>query len=174
VADYEELVNILRNCVQSANGLNIQAADAIEELCREKKRLEDKTIELQAIADHYEAASQEWFQTACEYKNAAPKWISVDERLPESGTHVLVCCRVKWLGGGGHSYVCDAFHSDSKTIPCSYNDDIDMEYDEEKDEYYFPEGWWEVIKNWDEYSCVAIADFVTHWMPLPEPPKEDA
>ena len=98
------------------------------------------------------------------------KWISVEERLPESGTHVLVCCRVKWLVGGGHSYVCDAFHSDPKTIPCSYSDDIDMEYDEKTDEYYFPEGWWEVIKNWDEYACVAIADLVTYWMPLPEPP----
>ena len=103
---------------------------------------------------------------------AKPRWIPVTERLPESGLHVLAACRVKWLGGGGRSYVCDAFYTAPKTEVCSYSDDIDMEYDEETDEYYMPEGWWEVIKNWDDYSCVAIGDFVTHWMPLPQPPKE--
>ena len=102
-----------------------------------------------------------------------PQWISAKDRLPESGTHVLVCCEIHGGLGGRHHYVCDAFHTDAKSIPCSYADDIDSEYDEETDEYYFPVGWWEVIKNWDDYSCVAIEDFVTHWMPLPEPPKEE-
>ena len=27
------------------------------------------------------------------------------------------------------------------------------------------------VNNWDEYSSIAIDDTVTHWMPLPEPPK---
>ena len=103
---------------------------------------------------------------------AAPRWVRCEEELPKSGTHVLVCCEVRGIGGHKSRYVCDGFHTDSKSIPCRYDDDIDSEYDEETDEYYFPEGWWEVIKNWDDYSCVAISDFVTHWMPLPEPPKE--
>ena len=101
------------------------------------------------------------------------RWISVKERLPESGVHVLACCRVKWVGGGGRTYVCAAFHSEPKKETCCYSDNIDMEYDEETDEYYLPEGWWEAINNWDDYSFVAIGDFVTHWMPLPEPPKEE-
>ena len=104
----------------------------------------------------------------------ASPWRRVEDGLPESGTHVLACCEVRGIYGHKSHYVCDAFHTDNKSIPCSYNDDIDSEYDEETDEYYFPVGWWEVIKNWDDYSCVAINDFVTHWMPLPEPPKEDA
>ena len=104
----------------------------------------------------------------------ASPWHRVEDGLPESGTHVLACCEVRGIYGYKSHYVCDAFHTDNKSIPCSYNDDIDSEYDEETDEYYFPVGWWEVIKNWDDYSCVAINDFVTHWMPLPEPPKEDA
>lgn len=102
-----------------------------------------------------------------------PKWIPVGLRMPESGTHVLVCCRFKYVGGRGGMYVCDAFHTDPKTIPCDYSDDIDADYDEETDEFYFPEGWWEVIKNRDDYSAVVIYDTVTHWMPLPEPPKEE-
>ena len=105
-------------------------------------------------------------------RSAAPRWVRCEEEHPKSGTHVLACCEVHGIGGYRSRYVCDAFHTDAKSIPCQYSDDIDSEYDEETDEYYFPEGWWEVIKNWDDYSCVAINDFVTHWMPLPEPPQE--
>ena len=106
-------------------------------------------------------------------RDAASPWHRVEEELPESGTHVLVCCEIRGIGGYRDHYVCDAYHTDPKTLKCDYNDDIDAEYDEETDEYYFPEGWWEVIKNWDDYSSVAISDFVTHWMPMPEPPKEE-
>lgn len=102
----------------------------------------------------------------------APRWVRCEDEMPKSGTHVLVCCEIHGICGYKGRYVCDAFHTDAKSIPCQYSYDIDSEYDEETDEYYFPEGWWEVIKNWDDYSCVAISDFVTHWMPLPEPPKD--
>ena len=113
-----------------------------------------------------------WFPYSCplcEVPDWIPVWIPVKKRLPDSGVHVLVSCK----SNGGCRYVCDAFYSAPKTEVCSYNDDIDMEYDEETDEYYMPEGWWEVIKNWDEYSCVGIEDTVTHWMPLPAPQMEE-
>lgn len=46
------------------------------------------------------------------------------------------------------------------------------EYSEEKDEYFTPEGWYEIIDNWDEFSHVSINYIPTHWMPLPpEPPS---
>ena len=109
---------------------------------------------------------------AAREESSQPRWIPVTERLPEHGVHVLAACYVKWLGGGGRYYVCDAFHTEHFRDTCGYSDEIDMEYNEDEDEYYMPEGWWEVIKNWDDYSCVAIGDFVTYWMPLPEPPKE--
>lgn len=103
-----------------------------------------------------------------------PRWIPVTERLPESGVHVLASCRVKYVSGGGRSYVCDAFYSGHfKEQRSTEYDDIELDYDEETDEYYLPEGWWEVIRNWDEYGFVGIADTITHWMPLPEPPKEE-
>ena len=97
-----------------------------------------------------------------------PKWIPATERLPETGVHVLLACKC-----GRGSYVCDGFHTEKYSMPTQFYEDIDADYNEDADEYYFPEGWWEVIKNWDDYSCVAIEDNITHWMPLPEPPKEE-
>lgn len=136
----------------------------------------EKLVEnLRSVKDDWQTVEERWMLDAANAieELSKPKWISVEERLPDGGVHVLACCRARWLAGSGNLYVCDAFHSSPKTIVCSYDDDIDSEYDEETDEYYFPEGWWEVIKNWDDYSCVAIEDTVTHWMPLPEPPKEE-
>lgn len=112
----------------------------------------------------------------CTIRSAEPTrngWISVKDRMPEAGVHVLVACKVRIIGGGAKLYVCDAFHTSKFSfiaVSAEY-DDIDCDYNEETDEYYYPEGWWEVIKNWDDYGCVAIQDEVIYWMPLPEPPK---
>lgn len=98
-------------------------------------------------------------------------WISVKDELPESGNHVLVCCEIR---PSKKRYVCDGYYAAKHNIAAHYvDDDSAYEYDEEADEYFLLEGWYEVIKNWDEYSSIVIADFVTHWMPLPEPPKEE-
>lgn len=99
-------------------------------------------------------------------------WISVNNRLPESGKSVLVSCQIRLMSGKHKYYVCEAMYTAPKTVSAGEYDDFDADYDEETDTYYYPEGWWERIHNWEEYSNVAIADFVTHWMPLPEPPKE--
>ena len=160
---YDELVKRLKNCATQAapcltcdmtddgsciETLMKQAADAIEELSRDLDSMNEANIALYG---------------------ALPKWIPVTERLPESGVHVLLACKT-W---GGNKYVCDGFHTEKFSQPTEFYEDIDADYSEETDEYYFPEGWWEVIKNWDDYSCVAIEDTVTHWMPLPQPPKEE-
>lgn len=37
---------------------------------------------------------------------------------------------------------------------------------------YWPEGWYEQIDNWGDFTSVAITEGqVTHWMPLPEFPE---
>jgi hypothetical protein len=112
---------------------------------------------------------------AVDYRNgwndavdAMHRWISVEERLPENGVHVLVTAKTS----GGHKYVCDAFHAEKFSISSEYGDELACEYNPEKDEYFLEEGWYEVIKNWDDYSSIVIQDQVTHWMPLPELPEE--
>lgn len=101
------------------------------------------------------------------------EWISVDDRLPESGAHVLICCEMRRYGGEiAGKYVCDGYYAEAnKIIAGGFPDECDCEYSEEDDEYYLCEGWYEVIKNWGDYNSVAVEDFVTHWMPLPQPPK---
>ena len=95
-------------------------------------------------------------------------WIPVSNVKPESGKHVLLCCEVR---PSGKRYVCDGYYAGSKSITSGYSDDWDCEYDEETDEHYLPEGYYEVFNNWDDYSSIVIDYFVTHWKPLPEPPK---
>ena len=167
---YDELVKMLRVCGDSNNSCGnctirendgscphgewefaaekymLQAADAIEELICE-------------VADEHNARLD---------AEERQRWIPVTERLPENDVHVLLSCNC-----GAGAYVCDGFRTEKYSTPTQFYEDIDADYDEETDEYYFPEGWWEVIKNWDDYSCVAIDDKVTHWMPLPQPPKEE-
>ena len=100
------------------------------------------------------------------------EWISVEERLPESGAHSLISCTVKRIDGTHGQYVCVGYYAEKfKHLAYGVDDDCVSEYNEENDEYYISEGWYEVIKNWDDYGFVAIDDIVTHWMPLPEAPK---
>jgi hypothetical protein len=102
---------------------------------------------------------------------ACEPWVSVEVEKPESGKHVLLCCEVR---PSGKRYVCDGFYAQSKTITTICDGDNNYEYDEETDEYYLTEGYYEIIKNWDDYSSIVIEDFVTHWMPLPKPPERQA
>ena len=102
------------------------------------------------------------------------EWISVEDRLPESGAHVLICCEMHRYGGEiAGKYVCDGYYAEAnKIIAGGFPDECNCEYSEEDDEYYLCEGWYENIKNWDDYNSVTVEDFVTHWMPLPQPPTE--
>lgn len=48
-------------------------------------------------------------------------------------------------------------------------------YDEKTDDYYVPEGWYEMIDNWDDYDICKLypKNKPTHWMPLPNHPIVD-
>lgn len=101
------------------------------------------------------------------------QWIPVAERLPEPETDVLAVCN-----RNGYIFVIPAIYEDGKmlTWDSAWNwSDIYCYglYDEEADDYYIPEGWWENRQfNPDDVYNNPVDCAVTHWMPLPEAPKE--
>jgi hypothetical protein len=70
------------------------------------------------------------------------EWISVDERLPAAGEHVLFCTQ------DGGPYVLYGYKAS--------NDPDD--------------GQWMDAATADSYGDLFAVCLVTHWMPLPEPP----
>lgn len=91
----------------------------------------------------YEEATGAYYGFLAGYAAAQPKWISVKERLPEHDQLVLYRELVKTKNGQAYEF--------------DYG-----EYDSERQVFYgqyFNYRW----LGWD----------VTHWMPLPEPPKEE-
>lgn len=105
-----------------------------------------------------------------------PRWISVEERLPENDVPVLVSAKRKAWNGKEYRIVFTAFHTDgtTHTEDSGYGWDygnLGMQYCEETDDYIIPEAWWEDVRYGEEFSKVYDTT-VTHWMPLPEPPKE--
>ncbi len=96
--------------------------------------------------------------------DAAIEPVPVSERLPEPGVKVLA----HYLNSHGKSRtVC------ARWIPAKFEssdpetDDL-LEYDEDSDAFYWPEGWYETIENWDDYGSIMVNEGeVTHWLPLP-------
>lgn len=103
------------------------------------------------------------------------EWISVNERLPEPEKEVLILAVRKNPKYGDYTIITTAMYENGK-VTTEESDwswyDLDFVYDEENDCCYIPEDWWEYrhYNQYDVYNC-AVEDKVTHWMPLPEPPK---
>lgn len=106
-------------------------------------------------------------------RNGLNGWISVEDRLPEAEKEVLVLCKASW--NSKYLYQCHAFYEPKGMLreASDYGWDYECcdEYSEEDDDYFVNPGWYERIHNWDDYNAVGIADEVTHWMLLPEPPE---
>ena len=100
------------------------------------------------------------------------EWISVKDRFPEPETEVIILADCR-----GNKVITTAMYEDgSMSEEDSEWDwyDIDVDYDIEKEQYLIAEGWWEYKHyNGDDAYNNAVDDTVTHWMPLPEPPKEE-
>lgn len=101
-------------------------------------------------------------------------WISVKDRLPEVETKVLIRAQRK-CGDTIDSIITIAFYEDGTVLEdnslWNWEEIWEWgEYDEEKDGYRIPKGWWEGYQ-YGELSNNDINDEVTHWMPLPELPE---
>lgn len=93
------------------------------------------------------------------------EWVeTTPDTMPISGVPVSVwvleletCLRAQWAG--------------EKSLELSQFADSDegCYYDEEEDMYYVEEGWYET-NQFDDVNW-KIEGTVTHWMPLPAPPK---
>lgn len=93
-------------------------------------------------------------------------WRSVGDELPDSSKKVLACFERK----NGIKITITAFYAGKYRIEDDMSD-IDLDYCEEEDQYYLPEGWYEQIENWDEYSFLTCSfGKVTHWKPLDQLP----
>ena len=168
---YDELVKRLREADEKSMcgecGLNFhtgatkkgvlfaEAADAIEEL----RRSEAVALEY-GVDEHNKRLNLE----------RRYRWIPVTERLPIPEQNVLICTK--------RGKICVAMYEDGTMRE---NDSswswYEIEYagwDEEEDCGIIPEGWWEhtYFHPDCEFDC-SVDEPVTHWMPLPEPPKEE-
>ena len=93
-------------------------------------------------------------------------WISVQSRMPDAGKNVLACYKNR---SGVSRRIC-AFWRAGKTVESGEDSEIGV-YDEADDCYYDPEGWYESIDNWSDYTyCSVTEGVISHWMALPEPP----
>ena len=84
------------------------------------------------------------------------KWISVKDRLPEYPGHYLVCTSINYWHGG-----CMDINENHKYHPNGTPVGYDGSTMSVLDCYYDVAGHWNRVCD----------SHVTHWMPIPEPPK---
>ena len=108
----------------------------IKQLEEENTRRHEKIMQLysehESLTGIIKTIAEDSKATFQQLESQVPKWISVQERLPENTDDVLMMTNFG-IGLGFYDI---------------YND------------------------NWIDYTCTDIIS-VTHWMPLPEVPKED-
>jgi hypothetical protein len=97
-----------------------------------------------------------------------PVWTLASSALPDPSKKVLAFYRNSL--GKGRIVVASWVPANTCQANCEYDDFA--EYNEELADYFWPEGWYEQIENWEDYGAVNIHEGeVTHWMPLPKGPK---
>lgn len=100
------------------------------------------------------------------------EWMSVNDRLPEVEKRVLVSVtHHNEYNGKDYVLTTCAIYEDGTVNP---EDSIWINQD--RDDEFMPAGWWEYHEygNLEDDGVAFIDGKVTHWMPLPPAPKENA
>jgi len=99
------------------------------------------------------------------------EWIKCIDRLPDDGKVVLA----HYINRSEMKRTIRAQYIKAWTTEADDAADVDtecVEYSDQDDCYYLPQGWYECIDNLDEYYRVAVNEGTpTHWQPLPPPPS---
>ena len=123
------------------------------------KKAKNAIAEMEA---HDNASNAGWeynfYKDALEAVKNQPKWISVEERLPELFTDVLILVKETEFYG--------CYKEFSKSYLCQYV----AQYDDEWFTFYC-HGHKYIREAEEEPNADKLE--VTHWMPLPQPPKEE-
>ena len=100
---------------------------------------------------------------------AALRGVPVSERLPGPNTKVLAYY-FNELGKG--RTICAVWvPAKTRVSDSDIDEDLEFEYDYETDQFYWPEGWYETIENWEEFGYLKVYEGkVAYWQPLPKWP----
>ena len=95
--------------------------------------------------------------------------VPVGERLPEPNTKVLAHYFNKL--GKGRTICAIWVPAKTRVSDSDIDEDLEFEYDDKTDQFYWPEGWYETIENWEEFGYLKVYEGeVAYWQPLPKWP----
>ena len=95
--------------------------------------------------------------------------VAVSERLPEPNTKVLAHYLNKM--GKGRTICAIWVPAKTRVGNSDIDEELGLEYDDETDQFYWPEGWYETIENWEEFGYLKVYEGeVAYWQPLPKWP----
>ena len=134
----------------------------VDDLCAEHSFLYEDDESLECLLLIITDALARWGSPALQP-------VPLSERLPEPSTKVLA----HYFNdlGKGRTICAIWVPAKSRSDEGDLDRDDFLEYDEEGDKYYWPEGWYEAIENWEELGWVKVDEGeVVYWQPLPKWP----
>lgn len=129
-----------------------------------------RPLKIEGEGDSWEVAAHYCTKERAELFAAALNgWQPIETAPPAQNVYVF---GKNALGKGRtfKAHFLPKFHAECDYL--QYDPDA-YDYHEENDCYYYKEGWYESIENWDEFTSIYVTDVdLSLWTPLPAPPME--